>query len=408
MAKYPKPMRPAILFCFRLILLSGAVGCDRILTDRPSAGDDFESPLEGMPHDLNAVFALGDENFERAFTVSEGLGPIFNNTGCESCHPADGRGTPRLGFVRFSLGGGPALDLGGPQHQDKAIPGVPREEVPAGVERTFRMPPPVFGMGLIEAIPVRTILSRADPDDSDGDGISGRPNMVRAPGYVPASHVGGGPGSQLGRFSRKAQVSSLLQQVAEAYHQDIGITSDFIPVENPHPQVGGVAIGDEVADPEIPAATVLQTVMYVRQLRPPRRGRITPRVEAGQALFSDIGCASCHVPTLRTGPSSIPQLSGVEVNLYSDLLLHDMGPELADDRPDGDATGREWRTAPLWGLRLADGFLNGRAFYLHDGRTSDLAEAVLFHGGEGAAARNRFSRLSARDRGALLAFLQSL
>ena len=408
MDKYRKSVLPRILSCWSLIGLLGAMGCDRILTERPSAGDDFESPLEGMSHDLNAVFAQGDENFERAFTVGEGLGPIFNNVGCEGCHPADGRGTPELGFVRFSRGGDPALDLGGPQHQDKAIPGVPREEVPAGVERTFRMPPPVFGMGLIEAIPVEAILSRADPDDGDGDGISGRPNMVSVPGFVPDSHVSGGPGPQLGRFSRKAQVSSLLQQVAEAYHQDIGITSDFLPVENPHPQAGGVAIGDDVADPEIPAATVLQTVMYVRQLRPPERGPITAQVERGQTLFADIGCASCHVPTLRTGPSSIPQLRAVEVHLYSDLLLHDMGSELADHRPDGDATGREWRTTPLWGLRLAEGFLNGQAFYLHDGRTSDLAEAVLFHGGEGAAARDRFASLTTQDRGALLAFLKSL
>ena len=396
------------VFCSSAIALLGTLGCDSILTDTPPKGDDFESPLEGMSQDLNAVFALGDENFERAFTVGEGLGPIFNNIGCEGCHPADGRGTPELGFVRFSREGDPAFDLGGPQHQDKAIPGVPREEVPAGVERTFRMPPPVFGVGMIEAIPVETILSRADPDDRDGDGISGRPNMVWAPSFVPESQVGGGPGLQLGRFSRKAQVSSLLQQVAEAYHQDMGITSDFIPQENSHPQAGGVAIGDEVADPEIPAATVLQTAMYVRQLMPPQRGALTVEVKRGELLFADIGCASCHVPTLRTGPNTIPQLSAVDVHLYSDLLLHDMGTELADDRPDGEATGREWRTTPLWGLRLVKDFLNGEAFYLHDGRTSDLGEAILFHGGEAATARDRYAGLSRDDRRAVLAFLKSL
>ncbi len=397
-----------ILFGWSLIALLGAMGCDRIVTERPAAGDDFESPLDGMSHDLNAVFALGDENFERAFTVGEGLGPLFNNVGCEGCHPADGRGTPELGFLRFSRQGDPALDLGGPQHQDKAIPGVPLEAMPAGVERTFRMPPPVFGVGMIEAIPAETILSRADPDDRDGDGISGRPNMVWAPSFVPESHVGGDPGPQVGRFSRKSQVSSLLQQVAEAYQQDIGITSDFIPVENPHPQAGGVAIGDQVADPEISAATVLQTVMYVRQLMPPARGKITPQIERGEALFAEIGCASCHVPTMRTGLHFIPQLSAVDVHLYSDLLLHDMGPELADYRPDGDATGSEWRTTPLWGLRLVEDFLNGQAFYLHDGRTSDLDEAILFHGGEAAAARDRFASLRVEDRVALLAFLKSL
>ena len=397
-----------ILFRWSLIPILVTMGCDRIMTETPKAGDDFESPLHGMSHDQNAVFALGDENFERAFTVREGLGPIFNNVGCAGCHPADGRGTPELGFFRFSREGDTAMDLGGPQHQDKAIPGVPVEMLPGGVDRTFRMPPPVFGMGMIEAIPVETILSRADPDDRDGDGISGRPNMVQAPNFVPESHIGGGPGLQVGRFSRKAQISSLLHQVAEAYHQDIGITSDFIPVENPHPQAGGVAIGDLVADPEISAATVLQTVLYVRQLVPPRRGPITPPVEQGEGVFAMIGCASCHVPTTRTGHSSIPQLSGIDVNLYSDLLLHDMGAELADNRPDGDATGSEWRTTPLWGLRLVKDFLNGKAFFLHDGRTSELDEAILFHGGEASAARDRFAGLSKEDRRALLAFLKSL
>ncbi|MXW06098.1 MAG: c-type cytochrome [Gemmatimonadetes bacterium] len=399
-----------ILFCWSLTVLGGVMGsgCDRIVTNRPTEGDNFESPLEGMSPSLNAVFIQGDENFERTFTVEEGLGPIFNNVGCESCHPADGRGTPELGFTRFGLGGDPAAELGGPQHQDKAIPGVPLEEMPSGMERTFRMPPPVFGVGMIEAIPAWVILSRADPNDLDGDGISGRPNMVHAAEFVSGSHVGGGPGLQLGRFSRKAQVSSLLQQVAEAYHQDIGITSDFIPVETPHPQAGGIAIGDRVADPEIPAATVLETVTYVRQLRPPERGEITPEVERGDQLFNEIGCAACHVPTMRTGASSIPELSHIDVHLFSDLLLHDMGPDLADFRPDGDASGTEWRTAPLWGLRLVEEFLNGEAFYLHDGRTSDLGEAILFHGGEASAARNRFAGLSDEDREALLAFLRSL
>ena len=396
------------LVCWSLTVLGGVMGCDRIVTERPTAGDDFESPLAGMSPGFNAVFSLGDENFERAFTVEEGLGPIFNNIGCESCHPGDGRGTPELGFFRFGLEDAPDEEGGGPQHQDKAIPGVPLEVMPSGVERTFRMPPPVFGVGMIEAIPVEIILSHADPYDRDGDGISGRPNMVNAPEFVPGSHVGGGSGLQLGRFSRKARVSSLLQQVSEAYHQDIGITSDFIPVENPHPQAGGMGMGDRVADPEISAATVLQTVTYVRQLRPPARGMITPEVERGDTLFTRIGCASCHVPAMRTGSSSIPQLSGIEVNLYSDLLLHDMGPELADFRPEGDATGTEWRTTPLWGLRLVEDFLNGEAFYLHDGRTSDLGEAILFHGGEAAAARDRFADLSEEDRDALLAFLRSL
>ena len=159
-----------------LVGLALLLGCDSVMTEAPTAGDEFSAPFDGMTQDLNSAFVEGDENFERAFTVAEGLGPIFNNIACEGCHPGDGRGTPEMGFFRFSRGSDLAVDIGGPQHQDKAIPGIPLEVVPAGVDRSFRLPPPVFGVGLIEAIPVATITAHADPDDEDGDGISGRPN----------------------------------------------------------------------------------------------------------------------------------------------------------------------------------------------------------------------------------------
>ena len=395
--------------CLAGLLGLALMGCDAMMTRLPTAGDDFESPLEGLSRDLNAAFVEGDGNFERAFSVAEGLGPIFNNVSCEGCHPGDGRGTPALGFTRFSRGTDPAVDIGGPQHQDKAIAGIPPERVPEGVEVSFRMPPPVFGAGLIEAIPVATILAHADPDDEDGDGISGRPHWVTPPGFVPSHHVGGGDGPQLGRFSRKAQVSSLIEQVALAYHQDMGITSDFIPRENQHPQAGGgMALGDGVADPEIPAATVLQTTMYVRLLKPPARGRQTAEVLRGEELFGQTGCASCHVPAMRTGPGPIPELSAVDVHLYSDLLLHDMGADLADYRPDGDATGREWRTAPLWGTRLVGDFLDAEEFYLHDGRARSVDEAIRLHGGEAEGPRERYEALESGAQQALVAFVRSL
>lgn len=381
------------------------------MTSAPTAGDDFASPVDGLDTDMNLVFLQGDENFAKTFSVAEGLGPIFNNISCEGCHPGDGRGTPETGFFRFSKDGDLLISTGGPQHQDRVIAGarlIP-ESVPQDADRSFRIPPPVFGAGLIEAIPEATILALADPDDSDGDGISGRPNWVMAAPWVPPGHVGAGSGPQLGRFSRKAQVSSLLQQVTEAYNQDMGITSDFLPVENFHAQRSlTVAVGDIAADPEISAATVLQTTMYVRLLAPPRRGKNTDAVQRGDGLFASIGCADCHVPSLRTGSHEIPQLSNVDANLYSDLLLHDMGPELADDRPDGDATGTEWRTAPLWGLRLVPEFLGGREFYLHDGRATSLSGAVLAHGGEALASRQAFAELDAGSRDDLLAFLRSL
>lgn len=394
-----------------LPLIMGLVylGCDGLMTEKPVGGNDFESPLQDMSRELNAVFLLGDENFEKVFTPATGLGPIFNNTSCAGCHPGDGRGTPELSFFRFSRSGDLALDIGGPQHQDKSLPGVPIEQVPEGVERSFRLPPPVFGVGLIEAIPAEVILANADPEDADGDGISGRPNWVDPPDFVPDHHIGGGPGLQLGRFSRKAQVSSLIEQVAAAYQQDIGITSDFIPEENAHPQqAGGIALGDGVPDPEIPAHIVLETTAYVRLLTPPARGRVTAEVERGHVLFAQIGCVSCHVPTLRTGESPIPQLSNVDAHLYSDLLLHDMGEALADGRSDGDATGREWRTAPLWGTRLVANFLAGEEYYLHDGRATTLRDAIIFHGGEAERAREAYRELREEEQQALVAFLKSL
>ena len=400
--------RLLLIYCACMLGL-GLIGCDAIMTEAPTAGDDFTAPFDGMSSDLNAAFLEGDENFERAFTVAEGLGPIFNNIACEGCHPGDGRGTPEMGFFRFSRGSDLAIDIGGPQHQDKSIPGIALESIPSGVDRSFRLPPPVFGVGLIEAIPVETILANADPDDADGDGISGRPNWVMPPDFVPDHHIGGGSELQLGRFSRKAQVSSLIEQVAAAYQQDMGITNDFIPIENHHPQAsGGVALGDEVPDPEIPASTVLLTTMYVRLLQPPARGKETAEVLSGKQLFGEIGCADCHVPTMRTGTNAIPELSEVDAHLYSDLLLHDMGPGLADNRPDGDADGSEWRTAPLWGTRLIGDFLDGEQFYLHDGRATSVDEAIGAHGGEAQAAKEAYDNLPSESRQAIISFVESL
>ncbi len=391
-----------------LAALALASGCGDLLTEAPRIGDDFESPFEGLPPELNAVFAEGDANFERVFSVEEGLGPIFNQAACGGCHPGDGRGSPEEALVRFSRGADLVPGEGGPQLQDKAIPGVVAETLPPGVDTSVRLPPPVFGVGLIEHVPAESILARADPADADADGISGRPNLVYVASYVPGEVVGGGDGVQLGRFGRKASVSSLLEQVVSAYHQDMGITSDFLPVEDPHAQAGGIALGDRAPDPEIPASDVLETVVYVRLLAPPARGPITPSVLQGEALFEQLRCSACHVPSLRTGPSDIAPLDRAAVPLYSDLLLHDMGPRLADNRPDGDATGTEWRTAPLWGTRLVRKFLGGRAFFLHDGRATTLDEAIRLHGGEAEDSREGYGALDAAGRDALIAFLESL
>jgi CxxC motif-containing protein (DUF1111 family) len=266
----------------------------------------------------------------------------------------------------------------------------------------------VFGVGLIEAIPDAAILMNADPDDEDGDGISGRPNWVDPAEWVPYSEPGGGPGPRLGRFSRKAQVSSLLQQTVEAYHQDMGITTDFLPVENENLQGGPRASGlDAAPDPEVPAAELTVVLEYIRMLAPPAPAPVTGDLERGQTAFGQVGCASCHNPVLQTGAHRIAALSFQSARLYSDLLLHDMGERLADDRPDGDATGREWRTAPLWGLRVMRDFLGGDAFLMHDGRARSVEEAILLHGGEAEAAREAFEELSADDRSALVRYVET-
>jgi len=396
---------PAPLLLFLLLL---AAGCEQLVTEAPDPGDLFDAAIDGLTADERAAFATGDAEFGRAFAPADGLGPIFNNVSCASCHSGDGRGRPENVLVRIAIGASRAEELGGPQIQDKAIPGAVAETLPAGVDVSRRLPPPVFGVGLIEAIPEAAILLLADPDDADGDGISGRPNWVLAANFVPDTEPGGGAGVHLGRFSRKAQVSSLVQQTVEAYHQDIGVTSDFLAQENVNPLASAATrAADRVADPELPAHTVLAVVDYIRMLAPPAAGELTPARARGQELFGTIQCASCHVPSFTTGPSPIAALENRRVDLYSDLLLHDMGDELADYRSDGDASGTEWRTTPLWGLRTAREFLNGDLFLLHDGRAGTVEQAILFHGGEAATARDAFLALPIEDRDALLDFVES-
>ncbi|MQA91787.1 MAG: thiol oxidoreductase [Gemmatimonas sp.] len=399
--------------------LAVVVACDALTTEPPAAGDVFDGPLPDLTNEEMATFIRGDEGFERPFSVNEGLGPIFNNVSCGACHSADGRGRAENGLIRFSLGGDLLLHVGGPQIQDKAIAGaVPErlESLPMGVETSFRLPPPVFGVGLIEAIPESAILANADPLDLDGNGISGRANMVVPEDFVPGDEPGGfvmdvefpEGRPQLGRFGRKAQVTSLLGQVVTAYREDMGITSDFLPVENRNMVASrGTEGADRVADPELPEEEFRAVLAYIRLLAPPAPGEMTPRREHGEELFESVGCAGCHVPELETGPSSVSALAHQPVRLYSDLLLHDMGDGLADNRQDGDATGREWRTAPLWGLRPMRDFLNGEAFLLHDGSARSVEEAILLHGGEAQGVRDAFVALGEEEREALLDFVES-
>jgi CxxC motif-containing protein (DUF1111 family) len=399
----PKPFGPLVYPSVSAILAAGLVaGCTVVSTTPPDDGEVFDAPLPGLTASELAAFARGDEEFERRFAASSGLGPIFNNVSCASCHSGDGRGLPSNILIRI---GTPEDEYhtahGGPQIQDKSIAGIEPERLPVGIAMSRRLPPPVFGMGLIEAISEASILAHADPDDLDADGITGRPNWVTPHEYA-------GSGTQLGRFGRKGQTATLLEQTVEAYHQDIGITSDFRPNENPHGYATiPIASVDPVADPEVPAGTVQAVVFYLRTLAPPAPGHLDARRTHGRELFVSTGCAGCHVPTLRTGVTPIAALSDREVMLYSDLLLHDMGDELADHRPDGGASGREWRTTPLWGLRLMESFLDGQAFLMHDGRAGSVDEAIRLHGGEASHVRTAYLALSAEDRAALLDFVRS-
>jgi CxxC motif-containing protein (DUF1111 family) len=386
-----------------------AAACSDLLTSAPDPGDVFDGPVDGLsPAELSA-FIRGDEEFGRRFSASTGLGPIFNDVSCAACHSGDGRGRPENALMRI---GSPDDDmlyaLGGPQIQDRAIAGAVPEPVPVGVPVSLRLPPPVFGAGLIEAIPESEILSRADPNDADGDGISGRPNWVMPPDWVPHTEPGSGSTLRIGRFGRKAQTTSILQQTVEAYLQDMGITTDFLSVENRNVVSGHPFDAvDAVPEPEVPAGTVFAVVNYLRLLAPPAAGAPNAARERGSVLFAEVGCASCHVPVLHTGTATVAALSNRPVQLYSDLLLHDMGDALADHRPDGQANGREWRTTPLWGLRLIRQFLNGEVFLMHDGRARTIEEAILLHGGEAQRARNLFEALNAADRAALVEFVGS-
>jgi CxxC motif-containing protein (DUF1111 family) len=314
------------------------------------------------------------------------------------------------------MGGDLVPHLGGPQLQDRAIAGAVPERLVDGVQVSVRLPPAVFGVGLIEAIPEAAIVALADPDDADGDGISGRPNYVVPADFIPLTEIGGfvpfdsgGGRPQLGRFGRKAQVSSLLLQTVKAYHEDMGITTDFLPVENRNPLASiATEASDAVPDPELAQDEVRAVLAYLRLLAPPAPARMTPERERGMEAFHAVGCARCHVPELRTGASTVGALAFQPVRLYSDLLLHDMGDALADHRPDGDATGMEWKTAPLWGLRVMRGFLDGDAFLMHDGRARTIEEAILLHGGEADAVRVAFTQLPPDVRAALLAFVEGL
>ena len=389
-------------------------GCDALLPAAPESQDVLAEPLEDLTPSQLATHLAGDEEFARVFGPGDGLGPLFVAPSCESCHVGDGKGHPVTTLTRFGRNDGATFDPmpahGGPQLQHRAIPGYPPEVVPESATGIARfMPPAVTGLGFLEAVSDETILALADPDDEDQDGISGAPNWVEAPDFVsPRSERIVQNGRYIGRFGKKAFTINLLHQTVAAYRDDMGITTDQQPVDNVNASEGEFT-GDEVPDPELPSDVLKNVVFYIRTLKaPPRRGMAGPDVVAGEGIFADIGCARCHVASMTTGPSDVAALSEKEFHPYTDLLLHDMGPELDDGYTEGSASTSEWRTAPLWGIGLAADSQGGATFLLHDGRASSIEEAIGFHGGEGSASRATFEQLSTEEKLHLIAFLESL
>lgn len=397
---------------FAGVKLAVLIGAATLLTScsdfEPAAppGDSLlDGPVSGLTNEQNRRFLAGDAAFNNElFTAATGLGPVFVATSCVGCHAGDGRGTPFTTLTRFGQTddtGNTYLDFGGPQLQNRALPGRMPEVLPPGATFAKFTPPANTGLGFIELVTDADILDMADPDDSNGDGISGAPNWNSVPGYVV---VPNGAATQNGkyicRFGRKASTYNLLQQTATAYNQDIGITSSFEPKD---------AYTGFDADPEIPDATVRSVTFYLQTLKAPiQRNKDNPQVQQGNALFSQVQCAACHRPQLRTSYSAVAALSWQDFYPYTDLLLHDMGPELDDGYTEGSAKTYEWRTPPLWGLGLSPNSQGGNFFLMHDGRAHTIDAAIQLHGGEAAASRSMYNQLSTTDKKAVLAFLNSL
>lgn len=429
-----------------------AGGDTTVFDATPSA---FSLSARNMSFERRQRFVVGNSFFNKNWVTApsstegrDGLGPTFNARSCSTCHFHDGRGRPPVGDEPFtqmllrisvpgeSAHGGPlAAPLYGDQLQPDGIDGVPGEAVPKvsyteqpgafadGEPYSLRAPtytleapafgplppdllvsprvaPAMIGLGLLEAIPEPDLLAREDPDDRDGDGISGRANRVWD---VAAGALA------VGRFGWKAGQPSVRQQTAGAFNGDMGITSSLFPDQNCPEGQDACRAAPNGGAPEVADDLLADIVLYAETLAvPARRDPGDATVLRGRQVFRDAGCADCHTPRHTTAAdAALDEARGQTIWPYTDLLLHDMGEGLADDRPDYAADGREWRTPPLWGIGLVE-TVNGHTDFLHDGRARSLMEAILWHGGEAEASQEAVLALSRADRDALIAFLQSL
>lgn len=451
-------MRPWWLACAALTAPAGLVGAQAggALTVEAAGRDAYEHiRWASLPEADWPAVSLGRRLVRQTWVIAPshdalaiGLGPTYNRPSCLSCHPRNGRGAPpasadepmRSMLVRLSI---PGLDAyGGPrpepnygeQLNEFGVPGVPgegeawlewtahTETLADGTEVELRRPAvrfrqlafgalhpeamhsariasPLIGLGLLEAVPEQSILDLAAAQASRS-GVAGVPNRVID------RETGRGA---LGRFGWKASQPTVRQQIAAALAGDMGITTELFPAPD-CPPVQQACAEVTAQHPEVSADSLEAMTRYHLALAvPARRGADAPEVKRGEQVFTAAGCAACHVPKLRTGEvPGYPALSGRTIHPYTDLLLHDMGEGLADGRPDFGAGPRHWRTAPLWGIGLAETVGDGSASYLHDGRARSLLEAVLWHGGEAAPAREAIRALPKDKRESLLSFLRSL
>jgi CxxC motif-containing protein (DUF1111 family) len=388
-----------------IIVVLFFTACTKLLPDAPANDEILDGPVDGLTPEQNALFIKGDIAFnDEVFTPATGLGPLFVATSCGTCHAGDGKGHPFTTLTRFGQTdntGNQFLHLGGPQLQHRAVPGFNPEQVPAGATFSKFTPPANTGLGFLDAVPDATLLSLADENDNDGDGISGKPNWINIPAYVSIrSGAVTQNGKYISRFGKKAAAYDLLHQTVNAYNQDMGITSSFEPFDT--------YTGNEI-DPEVSNQTVQDVVFYLKTLKAPvQRNQNDEMVKSGKQLFQTISCSKCHTPQLQTGTSAIAALSNKTIYPYTDLLLHDMGNGLDDRYTEGSATTAEWRTPPLWGLGLSKNSQGGQYFLLHDGRARTIEEAILLHGGEALKSRNQFQLLTADEKNKLIKFLESL
>jgi len=420
-------------------------------TTLDASNQAFKQMIDGLDDRQQKVHTIGDGTFDQVFVAAPaphfgGLGPVFNNISCINCHRNDGGGFPSFGsstsgmLMRISIpgadghGGALAAPGFGLQIQDQALLGTVPEATPNvsytdlpltypdGTNITLRKPaytltnpymalaggymlsprlaPRLVGMGLLENIPESTILSFVDAGDKNGDGVTGKAN------YVWDSYT---KKTELGRFGVKANTPTLLMQVATAYQQDMGVTSYVQPVESAFGQSQMSIIGAGDTEPELVDTLLNYVTYYVQTLAVPARRDVNDSVNRrGEQLFSQVNCSACHRQTMYTGVNTSINLSQQRIHPYTDLLVHDMGDGLADNRPDFLATGREWRTTPLWGVGMLERTNGQSAYFLHDGRARTIEEAILWHDGEAARCRQQFMQLNAADRTALLRFLNSL